>query len=77
MFDLNVGQELEFIEPAHVNGKLIAKGTRARIGAVTSELLDSNVMLVVHGGTPPEILTVARSVVTLHCRLVVNSDAAG
>ena len=68
MFDLKVGQELEFIEPAHVDGKLIAKGTRVRVGAITSELLDSNVTLVVHGEKPPTILTVARHVVTLHCR---------
>lgn len=70
MFSLEVGQELEFIEPAHVDGQLIGKGTRVRVGAIMSELLDSNVTLVVHGGQPPETLTVARHVVTLHCRPV-------
>jgi len=70
MFSLEVGQELEFIAPAHVDGLVIAKGTRVRVGAIMSELLDSNVTLVVHGGKPPATLTVARHVVTLHCRVV-------
>ena len=70
MFRLEVGQELEFIAPVHVDGRLIAKGTRVRVGAIMSELLDSNVTLVVHGGTPPATLSVARHVVTLHCQPV-------
>lgn len=68
MFSLEVGQELEFVAPAQVNGQLIAKGTRVRVGAIMSELLDSNVTLVIHDGKPPATLTVARHVVTLHCR---------
>ena len=70
MFSLEVGQELEFFAPVHVDGQLIAKGTRVRVGAIMSELLDSNVTLIVHGAKSPATLTVARHVVTLHCRPV-------
>jgi hypothetical protein len=70
MFNLEIGQELEFMEPAHVDDRVIQKGTRVRVGAIMDELLEPNVTLVVLGGEPPEILTVARHVVTLHCRPV-------
>lgn len=70
MFSLTPGQELEFVQPAQVDGKQIAKGTRVRVGTITSDLLDPKVTLVVHGGNPPQILTVARHVVTLHCQPV-------
>ncbi len=70
MFSLEVGQELEFIAPAHVDGLLLAKGTRVRVGAIMSELLDTKVTLVIHGGQPSETLTVPRHVVTLHCQPV-------
>lgn len=70
MFNLEIGQELEFIEPAHVDDRVLQKGTRVRVGAIMNELLEPNVTLVVLGGKSPEILTVARHVVTLHCRPV-------
>ena len=70
MFNLEVGQELEFIEPASTDDLVIPTGTRVRVGAIMSGLLDSNVTLVVHGGKLPETLTVARHVVTLHCQQV-------
>ncbi len=68
MFNLEVGQELEFLEPANANGRLIAKGTRVRVGAITGELLEPEVTLVILGGKSPEVITVARHVVTVHCR---------
>lgn len=70
MFNLEAGQELEFIEPARLENGVIAKGTRVRVGAIMSQLTDSDVTLVIHGATPPQTLTVARHVVTLHCRPV-------
>jgi len=70
MFKLEVGQELAFVKSATVDGLAIPKGTRVRVGAVLSELLDSNVTLVVHDPKLPETLTVARHVVTLHCQPV-------
>ena len=70
MFNLEVGQELEFIQPATTEDLVIPKGTRVRVGAIMSELLESKVTLVVHGGKLPETLTVDRHVVTLHCQPV-------
>ena len=68
MFNLAVGQELEFVTPASTGDLVIAKGTRVRVGAIMSGLLDSMVTLVVHDGKLPETLTVERHVVTLHCQ---------
>ena len=71
MFNLEIGQELEFIEPAlTMEGRVIPKGTRARVGAIMSEVLEQKVTLVLHGGTPPETLTVTRHIVTMHCQPV-------
>ena len=71
MFNLEIGQELEFIEPAlRMEGRVIPKGTRARVGAIMSEVLEQKVTLVLHGGTPPETLTVTRHIVTMHCQPV-------
>jgi hypothetical protein len=70
MFNLEVGQELEFIEPATADDQVIPKGTRVRVGAIMSEVFESKVTLVVHGGHLPETLTVDRHIVTLHCRPV-------
>ncbi len=68
MFNLKVGQELEFIEAASTEGLVIPKGTRVRVGAIMSEMTESKVTLVVHGGGLPETLTVDRHIVTLHCQ---------
>lgn len=70
MFNLEIGQELEFIEPATADGTVIPKGTRVRVGAIMTAWLEPKVMVVVHGGNLPETLTVARNVLTLHCRQV-------
>ena len=66
MFNLEVGQELEFIEPATAGDLVIPKGTRVRVGAIMSEVLESTVTLVVHGGPLPEPLTGERHNLTLH-----------
>lgn len=68
MFNLEVGQELEFIEPATADDLVIPKGTRVRVGAIMSEVVESKVTLIIHEGTLPKTLTVDRHVVTLHCR---------
>jgi hypothetical protein len=70
MFNLEIGQELEFIEPVHTEGRVIPRGTRVRVGAVMAELLEPEVMLVILGRTPPETLTVAKHIVTMHARPV-------
>jgi len=68
MLNLEIGQELEFIEPVHIEGRVIPQGLRVRVGAVMAELLEPKVTLVVLGGQSPETLTVAKHVVTLHCQ---------
>jgi hypothetical protein len=73
MFNLEIGQELEFIEPVHTEGRVIPRGTRVRVGAVMAELLEPEIMLVVLGRTPPETLRVAKHIVMMHSRPVLES----
>ena len=68
MFNIAVGQELEFIESATTDDRVIPKGTRVRVGAMMAELMEPKVMLVVLGGKSVETLTVAKHIVTMHCR---------
>jgi hypothetical protein len=68
MLRIQVGQELEFIESAHVDDRLIEKGTRVRVGYIEDEALESNVMVVVLGTEPVQTLTLPRHTLTLHCR---------
>ena len=70
MVKIEVGQELEFVLPASTDNLAIPKGTRVRIGAIMSELLDSKILLVVHDAKLPKTLTVDRHIVTLHCQPV-------
>jgi len=70
MFDLVVGNVLEFIESTSADGQPIPKGTRVRVGFIWSELPEDKVNLVVLNEDPPRTMTVARHVVTLHCRTV-------
>ena len=70
MFNLDIGQELEFIEPASSEDQVIPKGTRVRVGAFMADLVEPKVTLVVLGSTPVQTLTVAKHIVTMHCRPV-------
>ena len=67
MFNLKVGQELEFFEAAHADNQVIPKGTRVRVGAIVGALSEAKVMLVVLSGKSVETLTVPRHIVTMHC----------
>jgi hypothetical protein len=73
MFNLQIGQELEFVEPASTEDQVIPKDTRVRVGAIMNELMEPKVTLVVLSGKSVETLTVARHIVTMHCRLVQKS----
>jgi hypothetical protein len=64
---IKVGDVLEFVEPAHVDGKTIARGTKVRVGYIEEEVLEPNVTVVVLDATPPQTLTLPRHVVALHC----------
>ena len=70
MFNLEIGQELEFMQSVSVEDGTIPKGTRVSIGAILAEVVEPKIMLVVLGRTPVETLTVPRHVVALHCRPV-------
>ena len=72
MFELAVGQVLEFFEPATSDGEVIAKGTRVRVGFIWSELSEEKVDIVIMDEQPPRTLTVARHVVTLHSQPVTS-----
>ena len=73
MFKLEIGQELEFIEPATIDDHVIAKGTRVRVGHIMNELVEPKVTLVLTGSHPPQTLAVDRHVVTLHCRALAQT----
>jgi hypothetical protein len=68
MYKIEIGQELEFIEPATVNGHVIEKGTRVRVGHIMTGVQEEEVTLVILGGASITTLTVPRHIVTLHCR---------
>jgi hypothetical protein len=70
MFNLEIGQELEFIQSVSVEDRTIPKGTQVRVGAILAEVVEPKVVLVVLGRTPVETLTVPRHILTLHSRPV-------
>ena len=73
MFNLQVGQTLEFVEPATSDGKVIAKGTRVRVGHIMAEFGESKVTLVVLDQGAPQTLVVDRHIVTVHCRSIAHA----
>ncbi|MGB8437666.1 MAG: hypothetical protein WCE38_25765 [Burkholderiales bacterium] len=68
--EIKVGLVMEFVEPAEVDGRQIARGTRVRIAHIMHELKEERITLVLLGTSEPETLTVDRHVVGVHCRLV-------
>jgi len=68
--EIKVGQVMEFVESADVDGRKIARGTRVRIAHIMDELKEERITLVLLGTPEPETLTVDRHVVGVHCRLV-------
>lgn len=71
--DIKVGQVLEFIVPVQIEGRTIAKGTRARIGYILPEIQEPKLTLILLGAGPPETLVVDRHDVALNCRIVSES----
>jgi len=68
--DIKVGQLLEFLEPVNVEGRVIPRGTRARVGYILDEVVEPKLTLVLLGGEKPETLVVDHHVAGLHCRIV-------
>jgi len=68
--DIKVGQVLEFVDPVTVEGRAIAHGTRARVGAILSEVMEPKLTLVLLGGEKTETIVVDHHVAGIHCRIV-------
>ena len=68
--DIKVGQLLEFLEPVNVEGRIIERGTRARVGYILTEVLEPKLTLVLLGAAKPDTVVVDHHVAGLHCRIV-------
>jgi len=68
--EIRVGQVMEFVEPANVDGRQIARGTRVRIAHIMHEVNEERITLILLGTPEPETLVVDRHVVGVHCRAV-------
>jgi hypothetical protein len=68
--EIKVGQVMEFVEPASVDGRQILRGTRVRIAHVMHEVKEERITLILLGTPEPEVIVVDRHVVGLHCRAV-------
>jgi len=68
--DIRVGQVLEFVDPVTVEGRAIPRGTRARVGAILSEVMEPKLTLVLLGSEKVETIVVEHHVAGIHCRIV-------
>ena len=68
--DIKVGQVLEFIVPAQIEGRAIARGTRVRVGHIMAEVQEPRLTLVLLDESPPQTFVANRHEVTLNCRVV-------
>ncbi len=68
--EIKVGQVMEFVEPADVDGRQIARGTRVRVAHVMHEVKEERITLILLGKAEPEAIVVDRHVVGVHCRPV-------
>ena len=69
MLNLEIGQEWKFVHSVSVDGHTIPSGTRVRVGAILSEVVEPKVTVVVLNQEPVEALTFAKHIITMHCRL--------
>ena len=67
MLKVEVGQVLEFFNPVTVDGHVIAKGTRVRVGFILPEFFESKVDIVIIGVMPSKTLQVPKSLLALNC----------
>ena len=70
--DIKIGQLLEVIHEVDVEGKAIARGTRARVGHVHSEIMAPKLDLVLLNTGKIETIVVDHHVAGLHCRIVTE-----
>jgi hypothetical protein len=69
MMELRPGQVVEFFRPVQVDGKMIPKGTRARVAHILAEFVEPKVVLVLLGEKPEPVI-VERHAVTVNSILV-------
>jgi len=74
--EIKVGQVMEFVEPANIDGRQIARGTRARIGQIMHELKEERITLILLDKPEPEAIVVDRHVVGLHCMPVTETPGS-
>jgi len=75
--EIKVGQVMEFVEPADVGGRQIARGTRARVAQIMHEVKEEKITLILLDKPEPEAIVVDRHVVGLHCMPVANTPGPG
>ena len=68
--DIKVGQVLEFVDSVDVDGRVIKRGTRARVGYILKEVMEPKLTLVLLGTERPETVIVDHHVAGIHCRVV-------
>ncbi|MDH3315211.1 MAG: hypothetical protein OEN48_12820 [Betaproteobacteria bacterium] len=70
--DIKVGQVLEFVYPVNVDGRIIERGTRARVGHILADLMESKLTLVLLGEEKATTIVVDHHVAGIHCRIVAE-----
>lgn len=72
--EIKVGQVMEFVEPADVNGRQLARGTRVRIAHIMHEVKEERITLILLDTPELETIVVDRHVVGVHCRPVADTS---
>jgi hypothetical protein len=75
--EIKFGQVLEFVDRVSVEGRVIERGTRSRVGAILTESTEPRLTLVLLGGDKVETIVVDHHVAGVHCRIVSGGAWAG
>ncbi len=68
--DIKTGQVLEFVDPVTVEGRVIAQGTRVRVGYIEPQVMESKLTLVFMDAGQSGTIVVDHHVAGIHCRIV-------
>ena len=68
--DIKTGQVLEFVEPVTVDGRVIERGTRVRVGYIEPQVVESKLTLVLMDTDESDTIVVDHHVAGIHCRIV-------
>ena len=68
--DIRVGQVLEFLDPVIIEGRVIERGTRARVGHILTEVMEPKLTLVLLDVENTPTIVVHHRVAGVHCRIV-------